>query len=117
MKVRELLIGALLFFVGQVIAWYQTNGQFISPWIKNHPILTSTIVGIPIGVLYIYGTKYVADYSDGELWPVRIVGFVTGILGFTILTYVHLNEAITLKTGVILLLMTVIVLLQVFWKN
>jgi hypothetical protein len=116
MKLKELLIGALLFFIGQLMAWYQTNGQFISPWIKNNPILISTIVGIPIGVLYIYGTKYVADYSDGELWPVRIVGFVTGILGFTLLTYLHLGENINLKTGVILGLATIIVLLQVFWK-
>ena len=117
MKVRELLIGALLFFTGQVIAWYQTNGQFISPWIKQHPVLISIIAGIPIGVMYIYGTQAVAIYSNGELWPVRIAGFVTGILGFTLLTYIHLNEPVTLKTGVILLLMTVIVLLQVFWRN
>ena len=117
MKLKELLIGALLFLTGQIIAWYQTNGQFISPWIKQHPILISIIAGIPIGVMYIYGTQYVAEYSGGELWPVRIVGFVTGILGFTLLTYIHLNEPVTLKTGVILLLMTVIVLLQVFWKN
>jgi len=116
-KFKELLIGALLFFTGQVIAWYQTNGQFISPWIKKHPVLISTIVGIPIGILYIYGTKYVAEYSNGELWPVRIVGFVTGILGFTLLTYIHLDEGINLKTGVILTLATVIVLLQVFWKT
>ena len=116
MKIKELLIGALLFFLGQALAWYQTNGQFISPWIKNNPILVSTIVGVPIGLLYIYGTKYVAEYSDGELWPVRIVGFVTGILGFTALTYLHLDEGITLKTGVILTLATTIVILQVFWK-
>ena len=117
MKIKELLLGALFFFTGQVIAWYQTNGQFISPWIKQHPVIVSGIVGIPIGLFYIYGTTYIAEYSDGELWPVRIVGFVTGILGFTLLTYIHLNEPVTLKTGVILLLMTVIVLLQVFWKN
>ena len=116
MKIKELLLGAFLFFTGQVIAWYQTNGQFISPWIKNNPFLVSTIVGIPIGILYIYGTKYVAIYSDGELWPIRIVGFVTGILGFTLLTSIHLNEGINLKTGVILLLASVIVILQVFWK-
>ena len=115
-KIKELLIGAFLFFLGQGLAWYQTNGQFISPWIKNNPILVSIIVGIPIGLLYIYGTRYVAEYSNGELWPVRIVGFVTGIVGFTFFTYIHLNESITLKTGVILTLATVIVLLQVFWK-
>jgi hypothetical protein len=116
MKIKELLLGALLFFLGQGLVWYQTNGQFISPWIKNNPILVSAMFGIPIGVMYIYGTKYVADYSNGDLWPVRIVGFVTGILGFTVLTYINLNEGITLKTGVILTLATVIVLLQVFWK-
>jgi len=115
-KVKELLIGALLFLLGQVIAWYQTNGQFINPWIKNNPILISIIFGIPVGVLYIYGTKYVAEYSGGQLWPVRIVGFVTGIVGFTTLTFLHLNEGINLKTGVILSLATIIMLLQVFWK-
>lgn len=116
MNYKALIIGAFLFFTGQVLAWYQTNGQFISPWIKNNPILVSTIVGIPIGLLYIYGTQYVAEYSNGELWPVRIVGFVTGILGFTALTYFHLGEGINLKTGVILTLATTIVVLQVFWK-
>jgi hypothetical protein len=117
MKLKELLIGGLLFLTAQALAWYQTNGQFISPWIKQHPVLVSALVGIPVGVMYIFGTTYIAQYSDGELWPVRIVGFVTGILGFTVLTYLHLGETITLKTGVILLLMVAIVLLQVFWKN
>ena len=39
MKIDKILLGAILFFAGQTLAWYQTNGQFISPWIKKHPIL------------------------------------------------------------------------------
>jgi hypothetical protein len=116
MNYKNLLIGALLFALGQGLAWYQTNGQFISSWIKDNPVLTSFIFGIPIGVSYIYGTTYVVGAFDGQLWPSRIIGFATGIFTFTLLTSIHLNQNIDLKTGVILSLATVIVLLQAFWK-
>lgn len=117
MKTKELLIGVVLFFVAQSMAWYQTNGQFVNEWVKNHPIIVSALFGIPVGMGYIYGTSYIVQAFDGYLWPVRIMGFVTGIVSFTALTYLHLKEGITIKTGVILCLATVIVILQVFWKT
>ena len=116
MKVKELLIGAILFLLAQSLAWYQTNGQFISEWFKNNPIIVSALMGVPVGMGYIYGTAYIVEGFGGTLWAARILGFVTGIITFSTLTYLHLNEGITLKTGVILLLATVIVILQVFWK-
>lgn len=117
MKVKELVLGALLFGIGQTLAWYQTNGQFMNKWVKDHPIIISALIGIPIGIAYIYGTTYVVGAFEGKLWPARIVGFTTGIFTFSLLTSLHMNQAITMKTGVILCLATIIVLIQAFWNE
>lgn len=116
MKINNLILGLILLFMGQSLSWFQTNGQFISVWIKDHPLLTSLLGGIPIGMCYIYGTTYVVEAFDGQLWAARLLGFATGIFSFSLLTYVMMNEGITPKTGVILTLATAIVLLQIFWK-
>jgi len=112
---KTLFLGLFLFLLGQIGAWYQTNGQFISVWMKNNPLFVS-LIGIPVSLFYIKATEYIALTFDGEIWPTRLLGFSMGILSFTYLTYLHLNEGVNLKTGVILILATVIVLIQVFWK-
>lgn len=116
MNYKTFLAGMLLFLLGQTLAWYQTNGQFISQWIKEHPILVAAIGGIPVGYSYILGTTYLVQAFDGAVWPSRLLGFSMGILAFTTLTLIHLGEAINLKTSVILMLAIIIVLLQVLWK-
>ena len=73
-------------------------------------------MGIPVGMCYIYGTTYIVESFNGQLWPSRLLGFATGIFSFTILTYLFMREGINMKTAIILLLATAIVLLQVFWK-
>lgn len=114
---KKLLIGAGFFLFAQSLSWYQTNGQFISTWMKENPVLLSAILGIPIGIGYIFGTENVVAAFGGEtLWASRILGFVTGVFTFSILTYLHVKEGINLKTAVILVLASVIVILQVFWK-
>lgn len=115
-KLNELLIGAGLFFIAQSLSWYQTNGQFISGWMKDNPVIVAAVMGIPIGISYIYGTTYVVSAFEGYLWPSRLLGFATGIVSFTALTYLHLKEGINIKTATILLLAIVIIMLQVFWK-
>ena len=113
----KLFLGGMgLFLLGQTLAWYQTNGQFLSTWVKEHPILIAAIGGIPVGYSYILGTTYLVQAFHGEVWPSRLLGFSMGILAFTPLTLIHLNETVTLKTGIILMLAVVIVLLQVLWK-
>ena len=116
MNYKALFIGLGLFLLGQVLAWYQTNGQFISTWIKEHPILVAAIGGIPVGYSYILGTTYLVQAFDGAVWPSRLLGFSMGILAFTTLTLIHLGEAITLKTSVVLMLAVLIILIQVLWK-
>jgi len=116
MNHKQLFIGIALFLVAQSLAWFQTNGQFISTWVKDHPILISGLMGIPVGASYIYGTTFIVDYFNGELWPARIVAFATGIFSFYILTLIFMKEGINVKTGTILILASMIIILQVFWK-
>jgi len=105
----------LLFILGQALVYYQTNGQFLSEWIKARPWFMS-LFGIPISFVYIYGTRHLVEAFDGEMWPQRLVGFAMGIIVFTALTWVHFNQGITLKTAVTLALATAIVVIQIIWK-
>lgn len=116
MNVKELLIGIGCFLFAQSLSWYQTNGQFISEWAKENPLIVSLFMGVPVGMGYIYGTTYIVGAFNGTLWAARLIGFATGIFSFTILTYSHLGQGINLKTGVILTLASVIIILQIFWK-
>ena len=116
MNYKTFLAGMLLFLLGQTLAWYQTNGQFISTWIKEHPILVAAIGGIPVGYSYILGTTYLVQAFDGAVWPSRLLGFSMGILAFTTLTLIHMGEAITLKTSIVHMLALSIILIQVLWK-
>jgi len=114
-NVTKLITGTLLFLLGQVLVWYQINGQFISDWMKSHPLVVS-LLGIPISYVYIIATRDLVIAFDGELWPQRLIGFSMGMIAFAFLTWFHLNQAITAKTAVTLALAAAIVLIQVFWK-
>lgn len=73
-------------------------------------------LGIPISYILIYASRYVVEGFNGVLWPGRLIGFSTGMVIMTILTYIHLGEGITVKTGVTLVLAFIIVMVQLYWK-
>jgi len=100
---------AILFFV-QIIVWYQLNGQLVWKWAKDHPFALSCL-GVPISYMFLMTTKYGYE-GFGEIWPVRLLGFATGMISFPIITYLMLGEGITIKTGISILLAIVIMLLQ-----
>lgn len=112
---RNIVIAFILFIVAQGMIWYQTNSQFFSNWVKERPLLMACL-GIPISYILIYASRYVVAGFDGLLWPGRLIGFSTGMIIMAILTYVHLGEGITVKTGVTLLLAFIIVMVQLYWK-
>ena len=113
---NKLLLGILCFAFGQIIIWYQTNGQFISKWIANHPLIMAITLGVPISYSFILGTKYIVEHFGGQLWPGRLIGFGVGAILFAILTFIHMGEGITSKTAVSLTLAVTLVMVQVFWK-
>ncbi len=113
--IQKLISGTLLFLFGQTLVWYQINGQFISTWMKEHPLAVS-FLGVPISFVYIYATQHLVEAFDGDMWPQRLIGFSMGMIAFAFLTWVHLNQGITLKTAVTLALALAIVVIQIIWK-
>ena len=116
MNYKLVAYGALLFFITQILIWYQGNGQFVYKWFRENTLIL-TLLGIPTSFFMIVATRYTVEGLGGVLWPMRFIAFSTGIFIFTILTWYHMDEPINLKTGVSLLLATAIVLIQLFWKS
>lgn len=112
----KLLAGVGLFLFGQILIWYQTNGQFKWEWCAKNPFAMALIFSIPISFAFIVATKYVVGYFDGQLWPGRFIGFATGIMSFAILTSFYMNEGINAKTMISLVLATALVAIQILWK-
>ena len=112
---KELLYTFLTFLTVQSAVWFQTNGQFVWSWFKDHPFILS-LFGIPIILGYIWATKFAFTAFDGTLWPGRLIGFAMGIISFTILTNYYMGEGISTKVIVSLILAITLVLIQVFWK-
>ncbi len=113
---RNLILGIVLFFFGQSLVWFQTNGQFVWPWIKKNPLIVSLVGGVVISYTFIVATRYLVEYYDGQLWPGRFIGFATGMLAFSLLTYLIMNEGMNTKTLVSLGLATLLLIVQLFWK-
>lgn len=113
---KNLIYGVILFVVAQSLIWIQTNGQFVWPWFKKHPIIISVVGGSMISYMFIKATYITAQYFDGLLWPVRFLTQSMGILVFSLMTYAFLNEGITMKTGVSLALAFILIAVQLLWK-
>ena len=112
---KELLYTFLTFLTVQSAVWFQTNGQFVWSWFKDHPFILS-LFGIPISLGYIWATKFAFAAFDGTLWPGRLIGFAMGIISFAMLTNYYMGEGISTKVIVSLILATALVCIQVFWK-
>jgi len=111
---KSILIGILIFFIGQILIWYQSNSQFFNQWARENPFILS-LLGIPISYSFIIASRYVVEGFDGMLWPGRLIGFASGMIIMTALTYLHMDQGITTKTAITLGLAVAIVLVQLFW--
>ena len=107
---KDVLMCVLLLFIAQIVIWFQLNGQLKWEWFKDNYFLMS-LMGIPISYVLLLTTKY-GFQGFGELWPIRLMGFATGMISFPFITYFILGEGITLKTGISILLATVIMIIQ-----
>ena len=78
-----------LFVIGNVLAWFQSNSQFMWTWWYDHPITTVLIYSIPTGLAFFYGWRYAVEHFDGSLWAARMFAFgVAGAyLGFNLLAH------------------------------
>ena len=113
---RELVYGFVLFFIGQILIWFQTNAQFFNEWAKEHPWIMSIVGGTLISFMFIKATALIAAHYNGLLWPGRFIGFSMGITSFAFLTWWLMGEGINLKTTICVILAVAIISIQLFWK-
>ena len=107
-----MVITMILFFLNNIIIWYQLNSQLVWDWAKTSKAMWfSALLGVPISLFFLYATK-IGYEGFGNLWSVRFMGFATSMLTFPIMTYFYLGEVVTLKTAITILLAIVIMILQ-----
>ena len=107
-----MVITMLLFFINNILIWYQLNSQLVWDWAKTSKAMWfSALLGVPISLFFLYATK-IGYEGFGALWPVRFMGFATSMMTFPIMTYFYLGEAMSLKTLITLLLAIIIMILQ-----
>ena len=112
MKSHYILITILIFFLNNIMIWYQLNGQLVWDFWKSWKgIGTSLLMALPITALFWWATK-LGYQGFGNLWAVRFMGFATSMMTFPILTYMYLGETITLKTAVTIMLSIIIMIIQ-----
>ena len=114
-QIKPFLAGVLFYFIGQIMTYYQLNGQFIWPWAKRNP-LALALLGIPISLVFIWATKNTVDAFNGMMWPQRFIGFASGILIYAWGTSYYFGQPIDTKTAVSLFIALLLILIQLFWK-
>jgi len=112
MNIKDLLIGASLYLIGQLIAYWQLNGQFIWEWFKKNPVWIA-LMGFPISYIYLYATKYTVNGFEGAMWPQRFIGFATGMIVYAWGTSYYFNQPIDTKTAISLALSLLLIIIQV----
>ena len=109
---------ALLFLlIGNFLAWFQGNLQFISDWWYNKPWLTIALFSVPTASFFFFGWRFLVEHLDDSLWSARLFSFGLGTLLFAILSHFVKGEVVTKKTVICILLSVSIVLIQAFWND
>ena len=116
--IKDLFIGIGMFFIADVLTFYQLNGQFLksTDWFKNNIVIVAAC-GIILSFFYIWGTKYAVSGMGGLLWPARFIGFGVGMIIYAIMVNYHFSEGINNKTWVSLALSLILICIQVLWKT
>ena len=95
--------------LGHIWAWIHMQRQYKYECAKTWWWII--LGGIPISILFFYGTKWYYEYF-GNYWYVRPIGFGIGTLTFGLLTWILLNEVPDTRTIISLFLSVIIIILQ-----
>jgi len=114
---KNIIIIIILFAIGNILAWFQSNSQFLWKWWYDHPMTTILIYSIPTAFTFYFGWRFAVEAFGGSLWSARMFGFGVATIIFAVMSYVFKGEGITVKTAVCLALSLVIIFIQVFWKT
>lgn len=111
----NIIKGIIYNVIAQIFTFLQLQGQLKYDFLKNNIWLT-TAIGLPVSLLYILSVRHLVAAYNGQLWPSRLIGFGTGVLVFTIMSYFMFKEPLSLKTLICLGLGVCIISIQLFWK-
>jgi hypothetical protein len=111
----KLLLGILFGTIAQMLVFIQLQGSIKYQIFKDYKWIV-LLMGIPITWLFLESVKYIYEWSGGQIWPGRLIGFSIGITVFTLMSVILFGEGISVKTGVCLLLSAIILIIQIFWK-
>jgi hypothetical protein len=114
---KNIVVIIALFVIGNILAWFQSNSQFLWEWWYERPVTTILIYSIPTGFAFYYGWRFAVESFEGSLWAARMFGFGIATIIFGIMSYLFKGEGVTVKTAVCLALSVVIIFIQVFWKT
>ena len=112
---KNLILCLLIFTLAQTMVWLQLNGQFVWESFRKYEWVL-ILFGLPISWLFLVATREGVAAFDGLLWPQRFLAFATGIIIFSLLTWVLKGEGINTKTLISLCLASCLLLIQIFWK-
>jgi len=113
----NILLGCLLFVIGQTLVWFQLNSQFVWDWWKDKPVPAILIFSLPASFCFWYGVRMVVGEMN-ELWGPRLLIFGMSYLTFPLLTWHFMNESMfTAKTMVCVMLSFMIVAIQLLWRT
>ena len=109
---KYIVLTTVLFFIANILVWYQLNSQLVWKWAESSKSMwIMSLFGIPISILFWYCTKW-GYIGFGNLWAVRFLGFAVSMMTFPIMTYWYLGEPMTMKVILTFGLATIIMLLQ-----
>jgi hypothetical protein len=111
----NLIWGIIYGAIAQVLVFLQIQGSLKYEILINNKFIV-LLAGIPISWLFIESVKQVYIWSDGQLWPGRLIGFSIGIIVFTAMSILLFGEGVSLKTLICLILSCAILAVQIFWK-
>lgn len=111
----NLILGIVYGVLGQILVFFQIQGSLKYQFLQDHKWLV-LLSGIPITWLFIESVRNIYDWSGGQLWPGRLIGFSIGIVVFTAMSVILFDEGISAKTGICLFLSILILAIQIFWK-
>ncbi len=111
----NLILGILFGTLAQILVFFQIQGSLKYQLLQDNKLIV-LLTGIPITWLFIESVKYIYLWSDGQLWPGRLIGFSIGIVVFTAMSILLFGEGISPKTTVCLLLSVAILAIQILWK-
>jgi hypothetical protein len=113
--VKNILIGCIYGILAQILTFIQLQGNIKYHLYEKYPIWV-LLASIPMSWLYIQSVYHLVMGFNGQIWPSRILGFVLGIIVFTLMSHLIFKESLTLKTIISIILAFLIFIIQVFIK-